>query len=459
MLKSLAFLIVILVGGSQSIAQVGTAKPNFVVIIADDMGWYDCGAYGHPSIKTPHIDQLAKAGLRFDNAYLTTSSCSPSRASIMTSRYPHNTGAQTLHSQMDASAVLVSTPLREAGYYTAVAGKWHLGENVRNQFDAIYGGNPGGEEKWIEALQKRPKEKPFFFWLASMDPHRDYGGKGAAAKIHQPSDVVVPPYYPDVPEVRKDFVDYYDEIARLDSYVGKVREELKSQGVEENTVIVFLTDNGRPFPRCKTRITDEGIQTPFIVTWPSRVQPGQTTSSLISSIDLAPTMLELAGAKIPETFQGKSFAPILEDPVVKTREYIFAEHNWHDYNAFERAVRNERYTYIRNELPALPKTPPADAVRSPTHRVLQQYHAEGKLQPWQVDPFETPGPPEFLFDNELDPYSLDNLIESPAHHAVLETLRKELAHWQQQTGDVFDEAKLLPDKYDRGTGRLPEKVE
>lgn len=459
MLKSLAFLTVVLLSIGQAFALSDTAKPNFVVIIADDMGWYDCGAYGHPSIKTPHIDQLAKDGLRFDHAYLTTSSCSPSRASIMTSRYPHNTGAETLHSQMDASAVLVSTPLREAGYYTAVAGKWHLGENVRNQFDVIYGGNPGGEEKWIEALQKRPKEKPFFFWLASMDPHRDYGGKGAAAKIHSPAEVVVPPYYPDVPEVRQDFVDYYDEIARLDSYVGKVREELAAQGVADNTMIVFMTDNGRPFPRCKTRITDEGIQTPFLVTWPAKIRAGQATSSLVSSIDLAPTMLELAGAKTPESFQGKSFSAILSNPLAKTRGSVFAEHNWHDFTAFERAVRNERYTYIHNYLPALPKTPPADAVRSPTHRILQQYHAEGKLQLWQVDPFEAPGPAEFLYDNELDPYSLNNLIDSPAHQQVIAMLKKELAQWQAQTGDVFDEAKVMPDKYDRSTGRLPEKGE
>ena len=285
-----------------------------------------------------------------------------------------------------------------------------------------------------------------------MDPHRDYGGKGGAPQVHQLSDVIVPPYYPDVPEVRQDFVNYYDEISRLDSYVGQVRQELEKQGISNNTMIVFMTDNGRPFPRCKTRLTDEGLQTPFIITWPGVVKANTETMSLVSSIDFAPTLLQLAGVPIPNSFQGKSFVPIMKDPQASTREYIFAEHNWHDFKAFERSVRNERFTYIRNYLPELPNTPPADAVRSPTHRVLQQYHSEGKLEPWQTDPFDTPGPSEYLFDNVLDPYSLTNLIDSPAYQPVLEKLRTELKSWQADTKDDFQPEQLIPDKFDRSTG-------
>ncbi|HPZ83303.1 MAG TPA: sulfatase, partial [Thermogutta sp.] len=239
-------------------------RPNFLVIIADDMACEDCGAYGHPHIKTPNIDQLAREGMLFERAFLTCSSCSPSRTSLLTGRYPHATGAAELHQPVPPDQLLVTTPLREAGYFTAAAGKWHLGPHVKSQFDVVReGGGDGAYDYWLPVLKERPKDKPFFIWLATTDPHRPYG-PNRIPEPHTPQDVIVPPYLPDVPEVREDLALYYDEIGRLDTWVGRIREELIAQGVWDQTMVVFLSDNGRPFPRCKTTVLDSGVRTPLI---------------------------------------------------------------------------------------------------------------------------------------------------------------------------------------------------
>ncbi len=219
--------------------------PNFLVFIADDMAWDDCGAYGHPSIRTPHIDELARQGMRFDNAFLTCSSCSPSRCSILTGRYPHNTGASELHQPLPEDQITVAKLLKQAGYYTAAAGKWHLGPSEKKNFDRIH---PGREKVWQQAIEQRPRDQPFFLWMAFFDPHRPYQ-PDTIKQPHTPADAVVPPYLPDVPDTRHDLALYYDEIARMDSVIGDVLAELELQGVADNTVVVFLSDNGRPFRR------------------------------------------------------------------------------------------------------------------------------------------------------------------------------------------------------------------
>src|SRR5262249_32279388 len=152
-------------------------------------------------------------------------------------------------------------------------------------------------------------------------------------------------------------------------------------GVTENTVMLFVSDNGRPFPRCKTTLYDSGIRTPVIVRWPGHVKPGTTTASLISTVDFAPTFLTLAGVEAPAAVQGKSFAPILNDRKAATRQEIFAEKNWHDFDDHARAVRTARYKFIRNSYTDIPLTPPADAVRSPTFQDMIRLHDAGKLTP------------------------------------------------------------------------------
>lgn len=430
-----------------------STSPNFIVVIADDAAWNDSGAYGNSVIKTPHINKLAEEGLVFDNAFLTASSCSPSRCSILTGRYPHNTEAQELHMPLPANQILFAGELQKAGYYTVVAGKYHIG-NPRVEFDSIYGGGPSGCENWVRALENRPKGRPFFMWLAAIDPHRDYQ-PNTIPEPHNPNNVIVPPYLPDADSTRKDLALYYDEISRLDSYLGKVMEVLKAQGVDKNTMVIYMTDNGMPFPRCKTRLYDSGIKTPFIVRWPAQIKAGRT-DALVSSIDIAPTFCELAGIAIPESFQGVSFAPVLKNNNANTRDYIAAEHNWHDYQAFERAVRNKNYLYIKNEFPELNASPPADAVRSLTYQEMIGLNNAGLLNKNQLDCFISPRPAEELYDVVNDPDQLENLAENPDFKNDLEEMRRLLENWTNETGDKIP-FNPTPDQFDRWSGKKLKK--
>ncbi|WP_146509347.1 sulfatase family protein [Thalassoglobus neptunius] len=437
------------------------AQPNFVIFVADDMAWDDCGAYGHPNIKTPNIDQLAEEGMRFDRAYLTCSSCSPSRCSMLTGRYPHSTGAGELHLPLPADQTLFSTPLREKGYYTASVGKWHLGDAAISQMDLVkQGGGPGGEGDWVDVLQNRPKDKPFFLWLAATDPHRAYR-PGAIDPPHTTDDVRVPPIFPDTTPVREDLALYYDEIGRFDEYIGKVRDELSSQGVLDETFILVISDNGRPFPRCKTTVLEDGVKTPFIVRYPPIVKPNQSTTSIVSTIDIAPTVVELAGAEQLDSFQGKSFVPVLRTPTIHSRLSAYSEHNWHDYRAFERSVCTSKYRFVRNWAPSLPATPPADAVRSPTYDEMKRLHAEKNLAPTQNLIFDTPQPERELYDVVNDPHCLVNLLTDVPKTSEIERIALEhegmLNQWQQDTDDSFPGFdKLTPDGFHRVTGkRIP----
>ena len=229
-------------------------RPNIIIFVADDMAWNDAGTYGNPAVRTPNIDALAKEGMRFDRAYLTCSSCSPSRCSMMTGRYPHSTGASELHLPLPADQTMMTKPLKEAGYWTAAVGKWHLGEAVADQVDFRASSPPHKMgDAWVDAIKNRPKDKPFFVWAAHSDPHRGYK-PGAVDPPHDPASVIMPRFFPDTPEVRGDLALYYDEVSRFDQHIGETLAEIERQGETENTFVLVISDNGRPFPYCKTMV-------------------------------------------------------------------------------------------------------------------------------------------------------------------------------------------------------------
>jgi len=448
---SIAWLLPVCISGPTLFAG---ERPNFVIFVADDMAWDDCGAYGNPVIRTPNIDRLAAQGMRFDRAYLTCSSCSPSRCSMLTGRYPHSTGAGELHLPLPAEQTMLTQPLQKAGYWTAAVGKWHLGDAVAEQVDFRQSANPRAMgAAWVRALASRPEDKPFFLWAAHSDPHRGYQ-PGAVDPPHDPARVVVPPFFPDASRVREDLALYYDEVSRFDEHIGMVLKELQQQGVAENTFVLVISDNGRPFPHCKTRVHVPGVRTPFIVRWPDVVQAGGIAGNVVSTVDIAPTVLELAGIEPLKSFQGRSFVRMLTDPSVVIRKCAFAEHNWHDYRAFERAVHSRDYCYVRNWLPETPGTPPADAVNSPTYKVMIEMQAAGTLEPAHKGCFETPRAGEFLYDVASDPHCLVNLAGLPEYSEHLQVLREQLEQWQDATGDRFPgEQDLTPDGFDRSTGK------
>lgn len=456
-------------------------RPNIVLIIADDLACDDCGAFGNAAIRTPNIDRLARGGMCFDRAFVTASSCSPSRSSLITGRYPHNTGAEELHWPLPQEQIGFVEQLRSAGYWTAAAGKWHLGDAAKARFNVVKEADPSGFQlgtakgvqtrmtaqgpgalqsgcdQWLPVLRDRPRDKPFFVWLAALDPHRDYE-PGAIAAPHRPADVIVPAYLPDLPEVRRDLALYYDEIGRLDQYVGEVLAELERQRIAEETLVIFLSDNGRPFPRCKTTLYDSGIKTPLIARWPGHIAAGRRCGRLVSTIDVAPTLLELAGLKPGPSFQGRALTPLFKDPSAKVRDFAFAERNWHDYEARGRAVRSERFKYIRNDDHERRLTPPADAVRSPTFVAMRQLRDAGKLSLQQQSCFVSPRPSEELYDLSADPHELRNVAADPRYANVLADLRRASGDWARETCDTAPTA-LSPDEFDRDTGTpLPNRA-
>lgn len=429
-------------------------RPNFIIIIGDDISWNDFGCYGHPTVKSPNIDQLASEGIRYTNTYLTASSCSPSRCSIIAGRYPHNTGAAELHTPLPAGLPTLPGELKKSGYYTAASGKWHLGQNAKSDFDLVVEKDigAGGEDQWVRVLKERPKGQPFFMWFASLDAHRDWQADDQASP-HSAVASVVPPYLVDAPGTRQDLAYYYDEIQRLDRFVGDVKQELINQQVLENTLIIVMADNGMPFPRAKTRVYDSGMKTPFIISWPKTINhQGKESNSLISVIDIAPTFLELAGIDIGPTFQGISFVKTIQNPGAAHRNYVFAEHNWHDYEAHERMVRNKYFMYVVNHRPNLPNQGPADSNRSPSYEDLKDARDAGKLSAAQSDVFITPRPHEELYDCLSDPDQLNNIASNPKYADVLADLRNVMKQWMIETGDDVPD-KLTESWYDTETGK------
>jgi arylsulfatase A-like enzyme len=220
----------------------------------------------------------------------------------------------------------------------------------------------------------------------------------------------------------------------------------------DNTLIFILADNGRPFPRAKTRLHDSGMKTALVAHWPAGIrQAGRAHDGLVSSIDLAPTILELAGAAVPESVQGRSLRAVLADPAARARRFAFSEHNWHDYAANARAVRDGEYLYILNLKPEQPWQGPADAVRSPSFAALQAARAAGTLDAAQREVFLAPRPAEELYRVAADPHQLSNLAADPAHAAALRRLRETMQQWRDETGDSAP-ANPSVDGFHRDTG-------
>ncbi len=445
-------------------------KPNFIVLISDDISYDDLGCYGSLNGRTPNIDKLAGEGIKFTNAYLTASSCSPSRSSILTGRYPHNNGeAAELHRSISWHIPSISGVLRDAGYYAALAGKDHVtwksapdGESAPTKaFDKKYAskvkGNSGGHGKWIKALEECPGDKPFFLWLASLDAHRVWDGNHEWDEVlygakHDPEKVVLPPALLDTPTTRKDFAAYLNEVTRFDWYVGQVIDWLKEKGKFANTQIFVIADNGRPFPRAKTRLHDDGMKTYFVSSGPASKESGVASDSLISVIDIAPTVCEMAGVESSPTFQGRSLVPVLADSTAEVRPMAFSEHNWHDYEALGRSVRDGRYLYIQNDRPQFAQQGPADSVKSASFQdLLAATKSSELLTPIQQDVFRAPRPEVELYDTQGDPHQISNLAGKSEYADLEKQLSDALAFWREETADSSPE-EISGDYFSNVTG-------
>jgi arylsulfatase len=372
---------------------------------------------------------------------------------MITGRYPHNHGAPELHMSLPAGQFVFPQLLKDAGYYNVAAGKWHMGDVPRVAFDQIY--DPGyladftGAKNWLPSLQERPKNKPFFMWFAAFDAHRPWE-PDPLAKPHDAAEVVLSAGIPDTPKSRQDLASYYDEVRRFDRYVGYVIKELKAQGVFENTLILLVGDNGRPFPRNKTSLYENGMNIPFILHWPNgKFKAGSTSSSLVSTIDIAPTILAALGMTIPPQVQGMSVLPIARQPSLQTRQLLFGERNWHTQRGVGRMVRQGDHVYFKDFTPSSYSFQMVSN-GSGAYAELLRLKAQGKLTPEQAELFSTQRPVDMLFNVVEDPQQLNNLVNKIEYKPLLEQLREKLAIWQKQTGDSIPAVeKSTVDRHDR----------
>lgn len=439
--------------GGATLAAYGAGRsPNILVFIADDAGARHFGCYGNASIRTPAIDRLSAQGLTADKAMLTTAQCSPSRISILTGRYPHATGAEDLHMPMPAKYITVAGHLREAGYFTGHMQKAHEGPHSDRQFQ-WYDAGLGALPAFLDAAGDRP----FFLWVAFDDPHRPYQDDTIAAP-HDPSRVAVPPYMADTPASRQDLARYFDEIGRMDAVIARFMRTLADRSLDEDTLIVFLSDNGAPFPREKGTVYDSGVRTPLIFRWPGVVPAGTRHDGLMSVIDLAPTFLALAGIDAPADMQGESIAAGLRDPATLPatlrRAAAFSERNWHDCDEHIRSVRSERFRLIHNAYIDLPFGSPADVSASPSWQALYEHKRAGRLTPAQRLLFEVPRPEIEFYDTEQDPYEIHNLASRPEYTGAIAEHYALLSDWQEATGDFPPHERRRAGYADRVTGVL-----
>jgi N-sulfoglucosamine sulfohydrolase len=408
------------------------ARPNFLFLVSDDQSVPDLGCYGNSAIHTPNLDAMAGEGMRFESGFVTSPSCSPSRSSIVTGRSAHATGTARLHAPLPANQKTFLEGLKSQGYFTGAFRKVHLGDGFWKRWDF-----EGRHKEFSTFFDARPKDRPFFLHVGFHDPHRPYWPHEYSPP-HDPTKVPVPGFLPDTLAVRKDLAHYYDEIARMDRNVGKILALLERDKLAENTLVIFTSDNGLPFPGAKGTLYDPGLHVPMIARWPGVIKPGRVSSHLISLIDLAPTWLEAAGLPVPEIMEGRSFLPLLQEKDYKPREAIYAERNYHTHLDLIRCVRTHQYKLIQNFLPERPYRPTSDLARSPSWHSIQELRQQAQLNPdIERRLFTKPRPKTEFYDLAQDPGETRNLAEEPASAETVKQLQLRLSHWMVRTNDFL----------------------
>jgi arylsulfatase A-like enzyme len=429
-------------------------RPNILWLVAEDFG-PELGCYGTSQVRSPNLDRLAAAGVRYTHAYTTAPVCSASRSAFMTGMYQTSIGAQNHRSHRDdgyrlpPGIRLISDWMRGAGYFTLNISRLPqtLGFSGTGKTDWNFhvDGQPFDSDDWADLKT----HQPFFAQINFEETHRPF----RAPKQADPAKVLIPPYYPDHPVTRRDWAEYLDSASELDRKVGLILQQLETDGLADSTIVVFMADHGQCHVRGKQFCYEEGLHIPLFIRWPSRFrvpegfQPGTVDDRLIESIDLAPTFLVVAGAAKPTAMQGKIFLGSRPEP---PRRYVFAARDRCDETVFRfRTVRDRQYRYIRNFTPERAFLQPNEyKERSyPVWNLLKELGSRGKLTPVQQVLTAPSMPSEELYDLTSDPDEIHNLADSgvPDHQAALKKLRSVLEQWITSTGDQgrnFESAKL-----------------
>lgn len=428
-----------------------TPPPNILWIVVEDASPH-VGCYGETTIATPHIDRLARDGLRMTRAFVTSPVCSPSRSAMITGMYPTSLGAHNHRSQRTAGKgggnrpyyesfhlPLQSVPelFREAGYYVTNSG---LNKGGKTDYNFVVPDLYDSGD-WTD----REPSQPFF---AQVQLH---GGKARGAEVENPVDpkhVTLPPYYPDHPILRSDWAAYLNSWIKTDNEVGQIVESLRDEGVLDETAIFFWTDHGVSHMRGKQFLYEEGIRVPLIMRLGEVRRAVTIRHDLVEHIDIAATSLALAGIDIPDYIQGRN----LFDDEFQPRKYVFAARDRCDETVdIIRCVRTKRWKYIRNFMSYLPHAQPNQYKDGKAIiQAMRRLQRDDMLTELQARVFQVPRPVEELYDLENDPHETINLAGEARYRDRLESLRSVLYDWMVETRDVG----LIPEPILEELGRL-----
>jgi N-sulfoglucosamine sulfohydrolase len=426
--------------------QAGSRKSkrlNVVLYVVDDQGTADAGCYGNPAVKTPGLDEIAAESVRFTNAFCTSASCSASRSVILTGKFNHATGhyghSHDIHHFRTFDDV-VSLPkiLKHNGYRNINIGKCHVQPPEVYPFDVQYGvTNPEKMAELARPFIEEKSDEPFFLYFATCEPHRPFNRE--TSDPVSPDDVIVPDYLPDIPECRRELAEYYGSLQQADKGLIRLMNILKQSGHWDDTIIVYLSDNGIAFPGAKTTVYEPGIHLPMVVRDPrSGGGRGLVNNAMVSYVDITPTLLDIVGIDAGDTeFHGSSFASVMNEANPKGRDEVYASHTFHEVTMYYpmRVVRERRYKLIWNLAHELDYPFASDLYASKTWQAVLKRNIStyGKRS---VDAYLHR--PEFeLYDLQTDPNEVVNLAYNTKYSETFERMKKKLKEFQQRTNDPW----------------------
>ncbi|WP_422359150.1 sulfatase-like hydrolase/transferase [Reichenbachiella sp.] len=433
-------------------------QTNILWIVAEDMSPY-IPAFGDSTISTPHLDRLAKSGVCYDNFYAPHPVCAPARASIITGMYANSIGAshmrtgpwyagpatnETIKKYNDlqpegleayeasppAEVKMFTEYLRAAGYYCT--------NNSKEDYQFIKTPTAWDESSNQAHWRNRPKGKPFFSVFNIMVTHESkiWAKANDSLLVDKYLEVLVPPYLPDTEVSKNNIRRMYSNIIEMDNQVGEILNQLKEDGLLDETIVIWYTDHGGPLPRQKRLLYESGLQVPAIIRFPNQQFAGKRDDRLVSFVDLAPTMLSIAGIQPPDHLQGQAF--LGEYAAQQESQYLYAASDRFDENTDRvRSVRDKRYKFIQYLMPELPMY--ADIAyrnQMPIMQELKRLRDADQLTPAQALWFRTTKPTEELFDLENDPHELNNLAEDPRYADKLGELRMACTQWITDINDT-----------------------
>ncbi|MBM3724682.1 MAG: sulfatase [Acidobacteria bacterium] len=432
-------------------AQPGNARPNIVLFLADDHGWDLAGCYGHPVIRTPNLDALARQGMRFTRAFAASPTCAPSRAVLYTGLHSARNGLMGNHTGCRPGIRSITHYLKELGYRVVLANKTHINppevfgfEYVKATLPPVAGRarryrTEGLDTAMVDrVLAEADKTVPLCLIVAESGPHVLWEQN----RGYDPAAIPLPPITVDTPVTRRAMANYFEDITTTDARLGEVLASVRRHGFEENTLFIYTSDQGPEWPHSKWTTYDAGLRVPFLARWPGRIRAGAVTEAMISFTDITPTFVDAAGGKTPPGLDGSSFLNVLLGRQKEFRREIYASHSGdREMNVFpQRALRDTRFKYILNLHPDRKWT---------THFTIVEGVPESHRSvygTWIERAKEDAGaarlvgaierhPAEELYDTKTDPWELNNLAARPEHAARLKRFRERMTAMRAALND------------------------